>query len=387
MKNFLCKLTAGVVAIAIVATGIIALPKQVVAENSSAIKDTVIYEPFSADDIAENYWTADEKTAPVKEGYVFGGWFEQVEVKTPETEIVINGDEVTYYNPLTTVEGAAYAKFVPAQVLSVKAQNEAKVDADYIASMKEKVTNGGKITEDEAFYVRLITSLDSANYEKIGFDIYLANRIKVYKNATEQTPTETNLMYRGIMVNGSAVSANDIFGGESEYLGVWQLSKIDYPDNAALIIYVRPYWITTDGTKVNGLAKYVHIEDDYLGYINVPINLLGGEAVSAGAVNMTYTNSSSTPLELVGFEKGRIFAEMYHTYTDKTVQMLGVTDKAVGSYDEAGETIYANLRFKKPSVTTEFHILDEDNQFCNWDEEYVDVKKVWDTKYASQTTN
>ena len=116
------------------------------------------------------------------------------------------------------------------------------------------------------------------------------------------------------------------------------------------------------------------------------MNLLGGEKVAAGAVDVTYTGAEAGSLKLVKFEEGRIFSEMNHNYTGNTVKMVGNTNLDEGQYQDKGETIYANLRFEKPTVSTDFNITDEDNTFCDWDEKYVDVKKVWDTKYVQTTT-
>ena len=318
----------------------------------------------------KDYWNADEtkRIAPVKEGYVFGGWFETANESKPLTEEALK----------EAVPEKAYAKFVPAEVLSVKAQNQKGVTEQTIAAMREKNLNNEEISNEEKFYVRVMSSLDSKNYTKVGFDIYLNNKKKL-------EGTETTKIYTGVMVEGQAQSAEEIYGGASKYLMTWRLTQIDWADNAKLIIYVRPYWVTTDGTKVYGLAKYVHIEDEYLNYINVPVNLLGGEKVIAGAVDVT--SDTDEQLELVAFENGRIFKYMNYTKTGNTFKMVGNTDLGVGKYNENGETIYANLRLRKPANNTEFNIVDKNNTFCNWDEEFVDVKKVWDTKYVQTTTN
>ena len=318
----------------------------------------------------KGYWKADEaqRIAPVKEGYVFGGWFATANESTPLTEEALK----------EAVPEKAYAKFVPAEVLSVKAQNQSGVTEQTIAAMREKNSKGETIADDQKFYVRVMSSLDSKNYTKVGFDIYLNNKKKL-------EGTETTKIYTGVMVEGQAQSAEEIYGGASKYLMTWRLTQIDWADNAKLIIYVRPYWVTTDGTKVYGLAKYVHIEDEYLNYINVPVNLLGGEKVIAGAVDVT--SNTNEKLELVAFENGRIFKYMNYTQTGNIFKMVGNTDLDVGKYDESGETIYANLRLKKPANNTEFNIVDNDNTFCNWDEKFVDVKKVWNTKYVQEATN
>lgn len=386
------KLTAGVLAVGLVVTGIAVYPKQA---DAAEVADKVIY---SDEYDISKFWNADEtkRTAPVMEGYVFGGWFEQVEEATDSTETYTDNEEVTYYKPLMetklkeAVPKSAYAKFVPAQVLSVKAQNEKKVTQEHIQNMKNKLEDDDEetvITDEDKFYVRLISSLDSSNYQLAGFNIYLNNKIPVYKDATNKTPTESSKIYRGIMVGDTKTDAVTLFGGVSKYVSTWRLTEIDWPDNVKLIIYVRPYWKTMDGTTVNGLAKYIHIEDQYLNYINVPVNLLGGEDIAAGTVTLTYTNTMTDSLVLKTFEPGRILPDMKYSYDEenKTIKMVGNTDQKVDKYNE-GETIYANLRFAKPTEDTEFEIEQEENTFCDWNQEFVDVKKVWDTSYEKVET-
>ena len=216
----------------------------------------------------KDYWNEDssKSKAPIVEDYVFGGWHQKV----GET-----------YEPLTKAQAknatTAYAKFVPAYVLSVKAQNMY-----------------GTTASTENTSVRIITSVDSKQYEAIGFEVYLANKNQLFKNDNKE-PLETSRVYDGIIVqtgegekDQKEKTASAIFGKASNYVGVWELTDIAKA-HYGKIIYVRPYWITKDGTTVKGLAKYVHIEDEYKGYISVPVNINRTKDIAAGAINMSYT--------------------------------------------------------------------------------------------------
>ena len=381
IMSFIKKLTAGALVFGMTATGILVCPKQA---EAAVVEDKVIYE--DSYDIA-TYWNAESKTAPVKAGYVFGGWFKVAAASDEGAEAYVNGGATSYYAPLKSTElntdedadcdytGTAYAKFVPAQVLSVKAQNSAGITADTIEN----------ISQSNPMYVRVMSSLDSTNYQKVGFEIELANSVPVLNN---NNPLETTQVYAGAMVNNVSKTANDIFGGESEYLSVWKLSKIDTPSNASKIIYVRPYWYTMDGTKVEGLAKYVHIEDEYKNYISVPVNLLDGKQVAAGAVNMTYDNALELVTDDEGnvlFEAGRVLPEMSFSLdtANKTIKMIGNATTA-GEYNTE-ETIYANIRFKKPEADTTFSMAML--QFCDWDTTKVTITNTWDVKYDAETVS
>lgn len=372
---FVKTMLASLLIIGMLVAGVVVEPKQV---QAAPVEDKVIYIHYKADEIEKNYWNSDKKIAPVKAGYVFGGWFQEVqevEQKTKQTEIFKEGETEKYYEPLSTVDGDAFAKFVPAKVLSVKAQNSAGIDETSIKN----------ISKDNPMYIRVITSLDSTNYNKIGFDIYLANKKQVYDDAGLKTPTESSVIYTGVLEgegNSKTVrTAQELFGGVSQYVGVWQLSAIDTPSNAEKIIYVRPYWYTTDGTKVVGLAKYVHIEDQYLNLISIPVNLLKYEEVAAGAMSMEYTSN----LQFYAFEPGRMLPEMSYTPTENIVKMIGNTNENVGEYKE-GESLYANIRFKEPteSATIQFNMTAQG--FCNWSEDMVPVEMVWDVEYVKKTS-
>lgn len=380
--SFVKKLAVGMLAVGIIMTGIVATSKQA---EAAVAEDTVIYdEEYKIAD----YWN-NNKTAPVKSGYVFGGWFQESTEETVGAEKLTSADgtKTGFFKPLTEAEldtnsdgsvdfaGTAYAKFVPAQVLSVKAQN--------MAGTEERT---------ETTYVRVISSLDSANYAKVGFDIWLANVKQLLKDDGE--PLETTRIYDGLLVGTEqkVVTANEIFGGVSKYVSVWQLANIA-KTNFNKIIYVRPYWVTMDGTKVEGLAKYVHIEDEYMGYISVPVNLLNKEdvaKVAAGAVNMSYTNAKAENASLTfkEVEAGRILPEMNYSHNDNVVKMVG-NAKTVNSYN-GEESIYANIRFIKPTDTTKdvdvtFNMTMV--QFCDWDENPVDIDEIWDVEYVKEAVS
>ena len=353
------KLTASVLAIGVVVTGIVVAPEQV---DAAIVADEVIYE--EGYDIKE-YWDATNPEAPVKAGYVFGGWY-----SAEEENAYLTKEEAA--NATTT-----YAKFVPAQVLSVKAQN--------------KAGTGDTVTDNT--HVRIISSLDSKNYEKVGFDIWLANSVQLFKDDVEGEPLETDKIYDGLLVgeNKEEVHATTIFGGVSKYVSVWQLNNIDSA-HWGKIIYVRPYWITMDGTKVEGLAKYVHIEDDYKGYISVPVNLLNKEdaaQVAAGAVNMTYTNAQGKDVALTfkEVETGRLLPEMNYTQSGNVIKMVG-NAKTVNDYNSA-ETLYANVRFIKPedsATDVDVDFTMNMGEFCNWGETEVTIDEKWDVKYDVKET-
>ena len=337
-----------------------------VAEDIVEIEEPVIYTAYTKEQI-QKYWSTTTKTAPVEEGYVFGGWFQ-------ESTEGANGAEKSadnkYYAPLTegamtkAIPDTAYAKFVPAHVLSIKAQNQAGVNA-----------------QSQKTHIRIISSVDSTNYQKVGFDIWRANKSQLLKQ--DGSALETTYLYTGLKEGINVKSARKIFGGESEYLFVWQMNNVG-KSNFSKIIYARPYWVTKDGTTVRGLAKYVHIEDEYEGYISVPVNISRTSDVAAGTVDMSYAGYDSLGDNFI-FEAGRMFPEMefYHDTANKTIKMVGVAEE-FGNYKNTDETIYANIRFKRPTTATTLNFDMKLGMFCDWEKMLLTngtEVKAWDIEY------
>ena len=326
----------GLMAVAAIVAGTLLIPKTAKAEEVTV--GEIVYDNSYK---MTSYWTEDgTKTAPTKTGYVFGGWYEKT------------GEET--FEALTSSSTTAYAKFVPDYVLSVRAQNE------------DGTKSGDGVTS-----VRVLSSVDSEKYQNVGFDIWLANKKQLTMTDSNEAPLITTKAFRNIMVGEDTVSATSTFGSASNYFVVWRLDNI-LDVNDSKIIYVRPYWITLDGTKVEGLAKYVHIEDEYKGYVNIPVNLMTGEAIAAGVVNMEYSD-----MTFVGFEAGRLLKEMEVNYgTDGIIRMVG----NAGTVNEKiyADGIYANLRFVKPDTTDPNTLIEEAEKadFSNWDEETLGITPV-----------
>lgn len=284
--------------------------------------------------------------------------------------------------PYKTIEKetpSAYAKFVPAYVLSVKAQID--------TTTAENGAGDGK-----AASIRIVSSVDNKDYQKVGFDILLANRHKVYKDPAsgKQEPLETTAIYTGLKVgNAEPIEASKIFGTASQYLNVWRLDEI-IDVNDSKIINVTPYWITMDGTKVEGIAKYVHVEDGYQSnkYVSVPIHVSGGN-FAAGALKLKYP-SDILKVKDVEFcnQEGALLNKAELTYRDDetgTIQFVANAPMVGQLFAEDG--IYANVRF---TITgsgyggvgsgqfLDFIVSDE--SFCDWEEAVV-VISAWDIQY------
>lgn len=368
------KLLVGFLTAVMVVSGPIALAMTTNAETTpiygenGQYEDKIQYMPMT-DELKS---ALENKKAPTMAGYVFGGWCTQ------------NTDGETY-TVLSDVANAnsddVYAKFVPAYVLSIKAQ----VDTTTYQEGAER---------EEAGSIRLVSSVDSKDYQKVGFKILLNNSIELTHDdktteEVETNPLETTTIYTGLKTSQdaeNAVKADKLFGSQSKYLSVWRLDGI-LADNDTKIINVTPYWITMDGTKVMGITKYVHMEDGYNGYISIPIKLNGDTAIAGGTLTFTYPAG----LELVEdkIELDGMFSSAKMRYyvdtTNHTITFVG--NAATVGEDVSPDGIYANLRFQAGSSGYEsgsgsfINFFVSQETFCNWNEDIVTDVVACDIQY------
>ena len=363
INNIFKKIMASSLVTVMVLAGVLVSPTDTAAaETTYGYEDKIIY----TDAIKNAVYLYNEKEAPTKAGYVFGGWFSD--------ENGVNQVEAISVSGGTTL----YAKFVPAYVLSVKAQNH------------QDIVKGGKKGN-----LRIISGVDNADhYSKVGFDVYLANKEDLYGNLEGET------VYTKITVNTTDTDGNakkleyepeQVFGEQAHFFNIAEIQNVN-KKNFEKTIYVRPYWITNDGTKVYGLAKYVCVQDGLDGIISIPINLYTAQAIPAGIVEVTYPEQL-TYIEDDGYTSAsRLLSEMAvaaNTNT-RTIKCAGnVASKETGDL-AANTDLYVSLRFKVADAYKDLVVIGKtrlnftinSTQFCNWSEEFVGMSDyVWDIQY------
>lgn len=377
MKNKLLKsvkiIVSFVAAIAIVVIGNFVSSVGVKASESTATETTskVQYLAYGEDFDYAAYLDGDKAPEYKGEdtdgfGYLFGGWY----TKSGDTY-----EAITKTAELPSDKSTVVAKFVPSQVLSVKCQNWA-----------------GTTKDSNAVLVRVISSVDSKNYSEYGFVVSkivdgeeksLGTAVKkeyyskfnYYKNSTDTEPA-------------ARYEAKDLFGNAAEYFTSCTIGYIG-ADSHSEIICIKPYWKTLDGTTVYGLSKFAHVEDGYLGYVNVPVNLnilSKDNAAAAGILGVKCKSEDLTFLGEENVEYGKVFDEMAVNVTgDGTIKCVGNTSDAS---DIADNDIFINLKFRRadfeaetytPDTTFyEFSVTGED--FCNNAEQSI-TADVWNIKY------
>ncbi|MEE0885072.1 MAG: InlB B-repeat-containing protein [Faecalimonas sp.] len=368
------KTVAGLMAAVMVLLGVSVTP----VEADAATQKEVYYDTAAEFKIAD-YWNATNPVAPVKDGYVFGGWY------TAENGTPIKKGDLQEDIKDGTVNTVAVAKFVPSYVLSVKTQ---------IAS-DTAIVDGKDVAKT---YLRLSSAVDSVKYANVGFDVLFNKEIPF--DDENQAKTVMSKVYNNLSVyneetkKDESISAKTYFGDAASHfiaLRIDDIAAVNYEK----VIYVTPYWTTIDGTKVEGVAKYVRVMDSYKSnrYISIPVNLSVDGQAAAGMVTMTYNSDKLQFVEAkdskgnaCGWDTGVSFTEMeVNTATAGTIKFVG-NGKNVNDDYMTGKGIYANVWFqvkKDVKLTTnelEFTIGTE--SFCTWGEDMLNNKvTAWDVCY------
>lgn len=216
------------------------------AGGKSATCTVTVSKPDTRLDVSEYKETG---TCPTVSGKVFAGWF---------------ADE-DYTEPYLETTGLAYAKFVDAGVLVVRGQLSA-----------------GTTSASASTNLRLITTVDSDMYSRVGFRItYEGNSVNV----------ETGTVYSSISATDGGLTVSYLptdICASSKYFMTYVLANI--PSAAfSKTISVVPYWRTVDNTLVFGQQSDIVIADQ------VPDPVIDVESVtlSASTLDMTAGDTST----------------------------------------------------------------------------------------------
>ena len=204
-----------VIALILIAVFVFMEAPQYKAEASDGVKYDVADYKGSRDKADWKY--------PTKKGKVFAGWY----------------TDSTYATAYQGTTGEAYAKFVDANVLSVKKQ----------------LKSGTKSTSSTTD-IRFITSIDTLLFSDVGFEIEVNCTPEKDFNLVEKKA------YTSILVDGvkQPFTASAVFGtDEATYFVMHSITGIP---NAVFTntFTVNPYWHTLDGTKVYGETKSFTID-------------------------------------------------------------------------------------------------------------------------------
>lgn len=291
---------------------------------------------------ADDYYTeqltvtaeAPKPTDSAHKDWLFAGWFTGSDCK----------------DAIEEKSGTAYAKFVPADVMSVKCQSVDGVNA-----------------ETESTSMRLITTVDNLKYQKVGFKITVGNTTKTY---------ETKTVYKTITSKTSGLGVEygpSIFDDKSTYFAT--ATMINIPNKGfAKGIFITPYWVTLDGTTVEGVGRYARVEDSYYDggktVVNVPVRLYTDKNVAAGQVTVNYDKDTYKYIGTETGDLGDVFEELY--VNDNGAGKVTCVGNASEIRDVKADGLLVSLRFVRKDTsdaTVTFNVDGE--QFANYAGDFV----------------
>ena len=203
-------------------------------ENAGTIKvvsDGVVSQAYSE---ISTYRTEGNYTAPGTPSgysdYVFAGWFSD-ETCTTET---------------TATSGSAYAKFVVKDVMGVKAQ--------FLA---------GTVYDSEKSSMRFVTTVDSLDYEEVGFKCVLNGETKTAKSSTVYKKLYAAFTREDGSTAYSELLPTSFSETTSKYFMACILKNIPNADFGDAI-EITPYWVTLDGTTVYGDTVVKTVNNGYI---------------------------------------------------------------------------------------------------------------------------
>ncbi len=349
--NNLKRVAAGFLAGALILSGTLNLPENhqnvyaakeaVTVDEEKALVEKRNVSEFCVDgENGEKERTAPKPLTSGHEEWVFAGWYTE--------------EGCAQANALSkdTFDGEAYAKFVPAELLSVRCQTLAG-------------TNG----ETEKSKLRLISVVDSPAYASVGFEMQMKGWKHTYD--TDTVCKEVAMKEGGVPYN---YVPKDIHPMGAYFTTVTLTGIVN--GNFSDGFFIRPYWKTLDGTTVYGVSRYARVEDSYLNIVNVPVRLYRNQDIAAGYLKVTCDNPN---LSYYGWDAGKVLDEMEVNGAGASVRCVGNVGKIDSNVKADG--MYVNLRFQwtgTGKLEQDVTFTVSDTEFCDNEEqnEALDVANV-----------
>ena len=377
-KKITKKIFVTVLMFAVALAGFLYLPKNVQAGDATVIKyqevsNDVFIKKFANHEAPAYDYTNDNTNT----GYLFAGWYKSNS----------NAEPITSAEGIT---GNVYAKFIPSYLTRIACQ----VDM-----------NEGATTRN----LRVVSIIDSTNYKAVGFNVY--GRYDADKNGTNETEwlmyayssdaenpnvAESTKVYTGLNEydennNKTTKTPAQVFGAAAEgfFFTTISLTNIGERTNPnTQVTYdfkdatmaVKPYWITLDGTYVEGVGEFNRVNDYANEIVNVSVNLKDATDIAAGMLNITVP-AGFTVQEV---ECGRVFEEMDSTSDGSIIKCVGNTAAAKNSVNK--NDVFVNLRLKSTASTvgtSTFTVAEpvSDESFCDIDEVFDTKIQAWNVVY------
>ena len=337
-RKIVKRILAGVLSLAVVVAGFAYAPTEVQAEETVGKKwqevDNAKFVEMITNHVAPEYTNNNENT-----GYLFAGWY--------------TAEDGT---PITSSEGITenvYAKFIPASLTGVACQVDLRDNTD-----KKNM--------------RVVSLVDSDQYSAVGFNIY--GRYDADGNGTNES--EWTMYKYG---SDKMAESTEVFDGLYEYKksgDEWQkrerypqdifgeaatgykfttvsISKIPTTFFTATMV-VQPYWVTLDGTYVEGMGEFNRISDWDDGIINISVNIKNATNIAAGLLDIKLQGAFENA-EVVEIENGRVFDEFAGLKTGSKVRCIGNVSDITG-HSATPNDVFVNLRIDKTSISEDYDL-------------------------------
>lgn len=259
-----------------------------------------------------------DKTYPKKEGYIFAGWY------TGVTEAA--KDSLATPISTDTTSGSAWAKFVPEEVLSVKAQ------------VSHDITS---VSENQKVKLRLVTTVDSMRYNEVGFKIK-------FNGSETDNPYGSQEVYKEITVADDygrtwTETPSDAFHKASIRFATVKITGFTKALFTTYELAVTPYWITKDGTTVTGVSRErILVSDDLMTYSDgSKTESVEDFTISNDKTTYTFENvSAGTTASYKYFEGGSDTVYLKGKYTPSSAsEKFGITIRNGG---ETRQILFSN---------------------------------------------
>lgn len=186
---------------------------------------------FTAPTLTSDELTAAGDTTPGE--WLFAGWYTNKACTTALSSSVVyteDGDALT---------GTYYAKFVSADVLSIKFQISADTDLE--------------TSEDTV--LRCVSTVDSLQYKGIGLRLVRPDGTIGYM---DNNKVNTRIKARTDVSVEAYNYSPKVMDTESEYF--FSATEVIEKDNFSQVYMVKPFWVTVDGTTVYGVSRCTTVE-------------------------------------------------------------------------------------------------------------------------------
>lgn len=295
MKKMLSKTKLVAIAFSFMLLGVLCFvngkDKVQAADSTSAY----VTEAFTDADTIKNYFDTAE-AYPTKDGYLFAGWFRDTDCTLENAVKVYDSTIETYY-----------AKFVPEEVLSIKAQISTVAGSTTVDEVVKETRN-----------IRFVSSVDDLTYGKVGFKLEFDGTTMYNNSKTVFDRIASNTTGDEYSFSPKVVDTDS----EHFITAIW---KNVTEDEFGTGFYVRAYWKTLDGTVVYGPSRYVTVNDGLTtNTVIIPVKDEQGTLAQAENIAVKYNDGTRT-LDTEATKVELIARDEYGADEDDTYAHLRVT--------------------------------------------------------------